>query len=552
MPLSHHRIQIDAVFGDLLAHIVASSPVAATDLGDHRRDAELDDWAPSEADRRLRELAGLRRRVDELAGTDAPDADEAGDLLLLGDSVDAMRFELEGMRSHATDPLHYLGLATGGVYDLIRRVDLPVAPRQAAAASRAGAVVRLLDQARANLTELPEPRRDLALLRLPGAIDLFREVLPGFAVEAAEAGEEAARACEAFGAWLTDATPSPQWRLGEQRWNDALRLALGVRMPADEVWERGQAKLAVLAEQAEALAGAVLGGSSRGLAGPKLVRAGLEVAAADCSQRRTLVSDAAEVLGGVKDFLCAWGEIDLPDPDTLRVEEVPDFMQGSAVAYFVPAPPLEPEAASTYYLSPVPDDWDDERAGSFLREYNVHALRCVGIHEAYPGHYVQLASAQRHPRLLRRTLWNSAFAEGWAVYVERRVIQAGFGGNGNLGDADKLRLISTKMEMRAVANALLDQGLHVHGWDDDQALRLMVDTTYQERSEARGKLVRGKTSAGQLSTYFVGGEEMDDLRCDAEARHGSAFDALAFHRQVLGQGTPPFAVLRRGLLGEAS
>jgi uncharacterized protein (DUF885 family) len=165
---------------------------------------------------------------------------------------------------------------------------------------------------------------------------------------------------------------------------------------------------------------------------------------------------------------------------------------------------------------------------------------------------VQLAFAQRHPRLLRRTLWNSAFAEGWAVYAERQVVGAGFGA----GEADpagaRMRLISAKMELRSVANALLDQALHVHGWTDEEAMALMVDRSYQEPAEAQTKLLRGKVTAGQLSTYFVGGEEMDDLRHDVAAARGGAFSPAAFHADVLAQGTPPFPVLRRALLNEVT
>ena len=110
--------------------------------------------------------------------------------------------------------------------------------------------------------------------------------------------------------------------------------------------------------------------------------------------------------------------------------------------------PFETAAAHTYYLSPIPASWDDDQAASFLREYNAYALRSVGIHEAYPGHYVQLSAAQRHPRLLRRVLWNSAFAEGWAVYVERELIEGGYG-EAVTDNADRMRLISAKLHLRS-------------------------------------------------------------------------------------------------------
>jgi uncharacterized protein (DUF885 family) len=533
---------VEDVFEDLRRHLVAFSPVTATRLGDHSRDGELDDWGAAAADERSRDLDALSSRLAAI-DVDALDTEAAGDHLLVGDTLAAMRFELESLRAPFCDPLFYLDLATAGVYDLIRRDDLDAAPRQAAAAARAVQVPRLLDQARANLEAVPAPHRQVALLRAPGAAALFRSVLPSFAPRAADAGEAAAAACEAFAAWLEEGAngASPDWRLGEERWNAALRLALGVRMPAGQVWERGLAALDELQARMEELGAGMLGSAAHGRSGSDLVHAALDVCAQDHAPRDRLVPEAAGALTEIVDFLGQIDLFDLAGADALRVEEVPPFQQGVAVAFFVPAPPLETAAPHTYYLSPVPGAWDDDKAASFLREYNVHAVRSVGIHEAFPGHYVQFVHANRHPRLVRRALWNSAFAEGWAVYAEKVVIGAGFGGA-------RLRLVSAKLQMRAVANALLDQGLHVHGWDDAAAMELMVGRTYQERSEAEGKLVRAQVTAGQLSSYFVGGAEMDDLRRDVAAARGGAFDLKQFHSDVLAQGSPPFAVLRRALL----
>ena len=542
------RAQVDAVFTRLLEHLVATSPVAATQLGDHSRDAELDEWGAGETDRRLTAVADLRRELDTVEASS--DVQTAGDMVLLGDAIDALDFELRLQRAPQTDPLFFLGIATAAVDTLIRRDDLPLEQRTAAAASRAAQVPRLLDQARATLVEIPAPHRELALLRIPGAIQLFGDVLVEFAPQARDAGDAAVEALRDFAGWLEQLNgPVPDWRLGEERWADALRLALGVRMGPAELWQRAESALALGQEEMARLAAVVLGNDAQGRTGAELVRAGVAAASLDRADRKLLVRQAAAVLDGVKDFIREHGEFSLPEPDALRVEEVPPFMQGSVVAYFMTAPPLEPAAAHTYYLSPVPDSWDDDRAESFLREYNIHALRSVGIHEAYPGHYVQQAFANNHQRLLRRVLWNSAFAEGWAVYVEQQLIAAGFGGEGDEGN--RLRLISAKMDLRSIANALLDQGMHVRGWSDEQAEDLLLRQTYQERAEAQAKLLRAKTTAGQLSTYFVGGQEMDDLRRDAEAARGAAFDAAQFHADVLAEGTPPFPVLRRAILKEA-
>lgn len=540
------RQAIDDVFARYLTHIRDYSPTTATRLGDHTRDGELDDWGPGAVDERLRELSGLQLRLAAVPRESGvlDDVELDGDRMLLDDTLAGMRFELDVLRLPESDPTFYLGIATDGVYDLLRRDDLPEGPRRAAAARRAAAVPRLLDQARANLTGVTAPRRQVTLLRAPGAATLFREVLPAFAPEAARAGQAAAGACEAFALWVGagEGAVVPDWPLGQRAWSEALRLVLGSRLPAEEVWQRGWQRLDELQADAERLARTVLGGDGAvpGDGPQALVRAALDRLAADRSPRERLVADAAAGLDDIVGFLRSSDLFDLPDADALRVEEVPAFQQGVAVAYFMPAPPLEPDAPHTYYLSPVPADWDDERATSFLREYNHHALASVGIHEAYPGHYVHFAAAQRHARPLRRTLWNSACAEGWAVYVEREVVRAGFGG-------PELALTNVKMDMRAVANALLDQGLHVHGWDDDTAMALLTDRVYQERSEAEGKLVRAKVTAGQLSSYFAGGEEFADLRAAVTAARGQTFSPRTFHADVLAQGVPPVPVLRRAL-----
>lgn len=532
---------IDDVFDGYQRHLLEFAPVTATAEGDHRRDAELDDWPPGAADERLRDLGRLRATLNTIE--DFLDEEAEGDRLMLANALDARRFMLEGLRSHEQNPAFWLDLATGGVYELIRRNDLDSQPRRLAAASRAAQVPRLLDQARATLDGITEPHREVALLRAPAAAALFRDVLGKFAPEAAEAGEAAAAACERFAAWLEERRddPAPDWRLGEKRWSKALQIMLGMRMPAAKIWQQAWTELETLQALAEETAFVVLEGHRGGRAGSELVRAGLEVVAADHPTREGLVDEAAAVLGEVRAFVRETGLFPLPEPDTLRVEEIPPFMQGVFVAWLLPAPPLEPTAAHTYYLSPVPNNWDHERATSFLREYNRSALRSIGIHEAYPGHYVQLAHARAHPRPLRRALVNHAFCEGWAVYAEHEIVSAGF------GDA-YLGLTSTKLALRTVTNALLDQGLHVHGWDDDTALQLMVDQAYQEPAEAAGKLVRAKVTAGQLSTYFVGGQEMANLRDEVERFCGPGFSLAEFHEEVLAHGTPPFPVLRRALL----
>src|SRR5256712_12187497 len=106
---------------------------------------------------------------------------------------------------------------------------------------------------------------------------------------------------------------------------------------------------------------------------------------------------------------------------------MPEFKRGNSLAYLESAPPLDPKATSFYAISPPPSDWDAARVKSFLEEYNRHMLQILTIHEGYPGHYVQLAYANRTPSLIRRVLGSGVFAEGWAVYGEQMMLDQGYG-----------------------------------------------------------------------------------------------------------------------------
>jgi uncharacterized protein (DUF885 family) len=225
---------------------------------------------------------------------------------------------------------------------------------------------------------------------------------------------------------------------------------------------------------------------------------------------------------------------------------------------------------SFYYITPVADDWDPAQVASYLREHNDRMLRLVTVHEAVPGHYLQLMHAIRCPSLPRAVLASGVFAEGWAVYVTQVMIDVGYGA------ADPALLLTHwKYYLRAVANALLDVGVHVDGMEREEAMDLMVHGAFQEESEASRKWDRARLSSTQLSTYFVGSLDLWSLEREVRIRRaaeagdprgattvpeppivGGFGDTPGFTyrdhlESILAHGTPPILLLRRLVLGEA-
>jgi hypothetical protein len=251
-----------------------------------------------------------------------------------------------------------------------------------------------------------------------------------------------------------------------------------------------------------------------------------------------LVRDAQATVDEIKRFITSADILRLPDPDTCRLIEMPEFQRGNWVAYLNQAPPLDPKASSFYAISPPPSDWDARRVASYLEEYNSYMLKILTIHEAYPGHYVQLEYSNRHPSLIRRVLSSGVFAEGWAVYTEQMMLDQGFG-RGDLG----LRLHQLKFYLRAVINAILDHKMHCQQMTDAEALELLMKRGFQSEGEALGKVIRAKQTSCQLSTYFVGRMAFYRLRQQLQRELGDKFDLGRYHEAVLAHGTLPVKYL---------
>jgi uncharacterized protein (DUF885 family) len=274
------------------------------------------------------------------------------------------------------------------------------------------------------------------------------------------------------------------------------------------------------------------------------IRAALDIAASERPPRDQVVAVATPAVEEATAIVRAHDLITLPDAP-VRVIEQPEFKRGVAVAYCDSPGPLDHGQETFYAISPIPADWTDAQTVSFLREYNTRAIGDVGVHEAMPGHYVQIWHSNRYPSTLRAVLGSGSFIEGWAVYAENMMAVQGFH-----GDDPLYRLCQLKVQLRTITNAILDQSIHVDGISRDDAMKLMVETAFQEEREAAGKWVRAQLSSTQLSTYFVGWSEHEECRAAAAQKWGAAFNLKNYHDRVLAFGSPPMRYARALLLEE--
>jgi uncharacterized protein (DUF885 family) len=218
---------------------------------------------------------------------------------------------------------------------------------------------------------------------------------------------------------------------------------------------------------------------------------------------------------------------------------MPEFQSGVAVANCSPPGPLEKRGQTFLNISPPPEGWSTAQIDSYFREYNDFMVKDLVVHEGMPGHYLQIAHANKFKAatVVRSLFRSGSFVEGWAVYAERLMAEQGFGG-------PEVRMQQLKMWLRTIINSLLDIGIHTQGMTEQQAMDVMMNEGYQERSEAAGKWRRAELSSTQLCTYFVGASELFQLRADFEKRHGTIHDWKAFHDRMLSFGSPAPKYLR--------
>jgi uncharacterized protein (DUF885 family) len=542
--------------GDYLDDRAERHPVLATSLGDHRFDGRLPD--PTAA-----ALAGERRALDRwAAGLEALDAgalsaEHRVDAAIMADSVARRIFELDELREHTWNPL----LANPGkaIYLLLARDFAPLPDRLASVASRLAQIPVVLAEARRQLGPMPRVHLETAIGQFDGTIALVGKEIdaalsdaPASAPRIAQVRPAALEALAEHRAWLgarlDEAAPGPDGdrdpRIGPERFARKLSLALSAAADADAILARAQDDLDLVSEQIAELAGELAG---PGQAGPDVVRRVLDRLAEDVPDEATILGFCRDALVAQTVFVTERRLVSVLD-DPVKVIAMPEIDRGVAVAYCDSPGPLEPAPLPTFVaVSPAPTDWPAQRVASFYREYNRHMVHNLVVHEAMPGHYLQLQHSRRFTgsgTAIRAALRSGAFVEGWAVYAERIMAEQGYPGD---GDPRTIRMQQLKMQLRMIINAILDARIHGHGMTETEAMALMTGRGYQEEGEAAGKWRRALLTSAQLSTYYVGYTEVSDLAGDLRAADPRRGDR-EIHDAMLAHGSPPVRLLRT-LLG---
>ena len=505
------------------------------------------------ADKYLERLATFE--LETLAETDQID------YYLIRDFLEAQDFYWNEFEREAWDPSVYnLG---GAFFQVLNYREKELEKRLEALGKKLEQVPAYYAQAKQNLDRPTQVHTELAIEQLAVSKSIFQEKLMDslqasshnkvFKAAFAQKVNQALASIDEYVAYLEallptlDSTNSRSFRIGPEQFEKKFSYEIKSAYTAEEIFQAAVEAKSDLHDKMYSLSEELWPKYFGEAEKPGRRLAQIQMVINEVSKkhvhRDSFISAIRQQIPQLEAFVRENDLLTLDTEKPLIVRETPEYMRGFAGAS-ISAPGPYDETAETYYNVTPLDAYTAEEAESYLREYNHYTLQVLNIHEAIPGHYTQLVYSNQAPSLIKSILGNGAMIEGWAVYTERMMLEAGY------GDGMEMGLMYYKWNLRTVCNTILDYGVHVNNFTEADAMQLLMREAFQEKSEAVGKWRRARLSQVQLCSYFTGYYEIMQLRDELKVLKGDAFDLKDFHEKFLSYGSAPVKYIRQLMLNE--
>jgi uncharacterized protein (DUF885 family) len=524
-------------------------PIAATSIGVHNYDAEVDDLS---RDGQAKDTARLHTALDALTAIDPAtlSAGDRDDREMLINSIKGTLLDVETIRYWQKDPDVYVRSATSAVFSLVHRDFAPLADRLRSVITRERQIPMLLATGKANIEHPPRAFVDIAIRNVAGSINFLKIGAPATfaAVEDQElkreftaSNDSAIAAFENYKTYLEqELKPKADgdFALGSDLFAKRMAYNEMVDIPPDRLLDIAYAQLhkdqAALSEAAREV----------NQAAP--IEAVLKEIRAQHPTVDTLIPTARDDLAGLRAFVLDHHIATIPSDLLPKVEETPGFRRATIAAAMDSPGPLEQRATQAfYYVTPPDAGLTPDKLEQYLGAYYFPGIEIISVHEVWPGHFLQYLTRRTHPDWsLARQMANSySTREGWAHYAEQMMVEQG------LGDGDpKLKIAQIEMALLRDCRFIASIEMHTKGKSVDDAMQVFMKECGSPEPEARREAYRGTRDPGYIN-YTVGKLEILKLRDDYRAKMGDKFSLADFHDRLLAGGLVPLKIIRREMIG---
>ena len=524
--------------------LVAISPESATSLGLHARDSELDARDPQAFARALADEEALLAELDARFASPTASPSSLTDLALLRGMlrVDIARRRVS--RPLEREPQLYTS-PLGAIFSMTAREYAPPAERARNVLARLEKIPSVVAHAKKNLKEPPRVWTQVAIERAGGAKAFFAgqrafldRSLPGGEARVSAALEKATSAYEDYRAFLQKTVlprSSGKYAAGKEHFELLLREGYFVSESADALASMGEKIFAETDAQMAAVARKI---DPRAKGWPEVVA---RVKGNHPRADELLESYRFEVKRA-RDFLARLDVVPFPEGDDLQVIDTPEFMRSTVTAAYDQPPPFDGATRGFFFVTPVNRALSPKKQEEMLRENDHGDIVDTAVHEAYPGHHLQLSFAAKNPSRIRKAYDAAIFSEGWALYSEELMSELGY-------YTDEERLMQLEWTLVRAARIVLDVGLHTRGMSYEEAVKFLTDKVHLEHELAVSEVKRYTMHPTQPLAYLTGRQAILKLRDRYRARAGGAYSLKAFHTELLVRGTVPVGLTEREIFG---
>ena len=535
-------------FDAWMAKVLEEAPSLATYCGDHRFDDCLADFSRSGLARQ-RQLFETGLATLEAIDVTGWSVDEKIDRTLAIQLAKQQLRAIAETRIHERSPGVYVDEIAQSVFTLIMKDFAPIDERLRSVVARMRAVPRVLSEAKANLVaaEIPPVWVELAIEQAASTKGLFVGLLPHVAAEEApdlvdeitEAGKQAAIAVTDFIDFLTQNMlphASGTFAVGEALFNTILHedhlVDYDVQAMLAEGWRQFESTEQQIVEIAKQIDPS------------KSVHEIIEAAKSDHPTAEGLLDAYRDAMNAARQFIIDHHVVTVPENESMQVIETPAFLRPILpYAAYMSAGIFEESQAGTFIVTPVNPDASPDEQEQKLRGHTYAKLPITALHEAYPGHHLQISHANRTATLPRRlgTFLSTLFSEGWAFYCEELMETLGF------ISKPIQRLGRLKDQRWRAARIILDGSLHAGEMTVEEGVAFLVERCQLEHTNALAEVRRYTQMPTQPQSYLMGKLELVKLIDEYKASRPDA-SLCEIHDAILACGSLPPKLMRMALL----
>jgi len=520
-----------------------NSPTISTMFGYNDYNGDIEDFTPSSIEETLKDAKNFNKKLEEIP-LELLDKDNQIDYELLKRDIEGQKRDIEKFRSHIVNPCTYSDIALQSISLLNNRISIPPEEKAGFILKRIEKIPSLLSTAMKNLKNPPRSFREAAIASCYGGMVFLADLIPSLAEKVPHLGKELEKNKEklldAMGTYRkfleTDLSGcNGDFATGKELFDELLSDDYMLDCKSEEILSAGKSLFERTVKKLEELAYNI----DRTRTWKEIYS---DIRLKHPSPEK-VIDTYRQYMEKAKNFVIEKDLMDIPQDQTIEIKASPEFLRKiMPTAAYNPPALLDKFKSGIFMVTPVDTSESPEKIEAHLRDHNTAEIITTTLHEAYPGHHLQLTYSGNNKSLIRRHTFTPIFAEGWALYCEQLMKDYGY-----LED----RLVELSWLRRILWRSLrviIDISIHTKGMSVKEAVNLMVKELLFSEGAARGEVIRYTMTPTQPLSYLTGMLELIKIREEYKKKEGANYKIKKFHNDLLSCGTLPVRLLRKALL----